>query len=27
VLGFGADGIKYVSKEETHDVRLVRTAP
>jgi hypothetical protein len=27
VLGFGADGIKYVSKEETHDVRLVRNAP
>jgi hypothetical protein len=27
VLGFGADGIKYVSKQETHDVRLVRTAP
>jgi hypothetical protein len=27
VLGFGADGIKYVSKEEMHNVRLVRTAP
>ncbi len=27
VLGFGADGIKYVSKEEMHDVRLVRTSP
>jgi hypothetical protein len=27
VLGFGADGIKYVSKEETHDARLVRTSP
>jgi len=27
VLGFGADGITYVSKEETHDVRLVRTTP
>jgi hypothetical protein len=27
VLGFGADGIQYVSKEETHDVRLVRTTP
>ena len=27
VLGFGADGIRYVSKEETHDVRLVRTTP
>jgi hypothetical protein len=22
VLGFGADGVKYVSKDETHDVRL-----
>jgi hypothetical protein len=27
VLGFGADGIRYVSKEEMHDVRLVRTTP
>jgi hypothetical protein len=27
VLGFGADGVKYASKEETHDVRLVRTTP
>lgn len=27
VLGFGADGVKYASKLETHDVRLVRTAP
>jgi hypothetical protein len=27
VLGFGADGVRYVSKEETHDVRLVRTTP
>ncbi len=27
VLGFGADGIHYVSKAEAHDVRLVRTAP
>jgi len=27
VLGFGADGVRYVSKEETHDVRLVRIAP
>jgi hypothetical protein len=27
VLGFGADGVKYVSKDETHDVRLVRTSP
>jgi len=27
VLGFGTDGVKYASKLETHDVRLVRTAP
>lgn len=27
VLGFGADGVKYASKQEEHDVRLVRTAP
>ncbi len=27
VLGFGADGIAYVSKEEMHHVRLARTAP
>jgi hypothetical protein len=27
VLGFGADGVKYASKLETHDVRLVRTTP
>ncbi len=27
VLGFGEDGIKYASKLEKHDVRLVRTAP
>jgi hypothetical protein len=26
-LGFGADGIQYASKEEAHDVRLVRAAP
>jgi len=27
VLGFGEDGVKYASKLEKHDVRLVRTAP
>lgn len=27
VLGFGADGVQYVSKEEPHPVRLVRTSP
>jgi hypothetical protein len=27
VLGFGADGVRYASKLEKHDVRLVRTAP
>jgi hypothetical protein len=27
VLGFGADGVKYASKQETHVVRLVRTTP
>jgi hypothetical protein len=27
VLGFGADGVRYASKEETHDVRLVRSTP
>jgi hypothetical protein len=26
-LSFGAEGVKYMSKEEKHDVRLVRTAP
>ena len=27
VIGFGGDGVKYSSKLEGHDVRLVRTAP
>ncbi len=26
-LSFGTEGVKYGSKEERHDVRLVRTAP
>jgi hypothetical protein len=26
VLSFGAEGVRYASKDESHDVRLVRTA-
>jgi hypothetical protein len=27
ILSFGADGVSYAAKTETHDLRLVRTGP